>query len=257
MQNSNGLIIRLLLITAFLSGALLLLNAIVEAHIENGSQAVGTLCAVAVFLIPGAYKGWKESPGSFRLWVLCASVVVITASAVPLGLRIEKTQERSKRIKAIMAQGRDLGPRNAELRKSLAEVTSKKATGFLDFYAQTAQIKMLLDQNETTFERESKLLTQLGNEFSDDPKASAWISSIKRVLASDMRMFGALKEEAACARELANSTEAEQHQFVQVCISPQQQILESADREEEEALLSLKSAGVTLPPEVLRILSGH
>jgi len=126
---------------------------------------------------------------------------VFTASVI--AIRWELRQAKSKRIRAILSEGKSLGPANVEFRARMSAILQREPKGYQDFQTQRADLAVALNNAEPTLSKGRNLLDRLDEEYADYPDALSFVALFKQLGDEDAKIFSYLREEISCSKTLA------------------------------------------------------
>jgi hypothetical protein len=258
-----GVAVRLVIAAIVVLLALGIFWAAVSTHEPDSASVAGWLMAPVLWLLSSAYRKWKTIPTADKvateltnprlasriaLWFLLVTIVGTTlAIAIPL----EQRHERSLRIRRLLDEGKALEPASTKNRLDVRSIVGRDVRSFADFRAQTADLRIALDENDVLAIKRNELLNQLTYEFSDYPDALSMLQLFKQITAEDSKASSVFRAEIACSDTLERSDETQQKKFVLLCEAPALRQIELSAPTMDNLLKQAQQRGAKLPPDIL------
>lgn len=253
-------------------GALLVLlafglfTASTKSHDPDEASASGWLMAPLVWVLISAYRTWKAVPRVDRdsadlrklrfitaiAFIVLLGTLVFTSSSV--AIRWELKQAQSKRIGAILAEGKSLGPTNIKFRARLSEILQRDIRGYADFQAQCADLETALDDAEPTLSKARNLLDHLDEEYIGYPDAQSFVALFKQLTEQDAKLFSYLREEINCSKTLGQMNRSQQARFSELSVAPARERMSPVLEQEQRLLKDAQQKGATIPPDLVEAL---
>jgi hypothetical protein len=261
-----GATIRLSIASALILFALLIFWDAVSSHDPDSASTAGWLMAPVVWLLISAYQKWKTVTPQDRVAAdlklprlgcrMAAVVVALLVAGGSLGIAIplQQTQARSKRIRVLLAQSKELGPANTENRVALRTILNRDVKTFSDFQQQCSDLRGVLDENDSLAEQRTELVTQLTSEFRGEDKVLSMLAVMQQLESEDSKVKSALRVMIGCSEALEASDARDQARFETICVAPANRTLSSAGPNETALLKQLQDKGAKLPSDLLEVL---
>ena len=256
-----------LVIGSFLTlAAFALFTASIKSHDPDEASLSGWLMAPLVWVLISAYRTWKSVPRIDRESVDLRTPRIVTAIALAflvgtfvftssaIAIRWEVRQGQSKRIRAILAEGKSFGPANVKFRSRMSKILQREPKGYEEFRIQCADLESTLDDAEPTLSKARSLLDRLDEEYADYPDALSFVALFKQLSDQDAKVFSYLREEIACSKTLGQTNSSQQARFSELCVAPAREKMSPVLEEEQRLLKEAQQKGATIPPDLVEAL---
>jgi hypothetical protein len=260
------LTVKLVVGAGLILAAFELFSDAIKARDTNEGKLAGWLAAPIVWLLISAHRTWRSIPKTDRRAeelkrprVFTASaflflLATLTLVALIVAIRWEQRQARSQRIQELLAEGKALEPANTKNRLEVRSIVGRDVRSFADFRAQTADLRVALDENDALAVKRNELLNQLTYEFSDSPDALSMLELFKQITAEDSKASSVFRAEIACSDTLERSDETQQKRFVLLCEVPALREMVLSASATDNLLKQAQQKGATLPPDIVEAL---
>jgi hypothetical protein len=261
-----GVTVRLAIAAILILLALAMFWVSVSAHEPDSASAAGWLMAPVVWILSSAYRKWKTIPiadktapelriprlaGRIALGFLLAT---IAGTALAIAIPLEQRHERSLRIRRLLDEGKALEPASTKNRLEVRSIVGRDVRSFAAFHAQTSDLRVALDENDSLAVKRKELLNQLSDEFSDSPDALSMVDLFKQITTEDSKASSVFRAEIACSDTLERSDESQQKRFVLLCEAPALREIEISASATDNLLKQAQQKGAKLPPDLLKAL---
>lgn len=243
-----------------------LFTASIKSRDPDEASVAGWLMAPLVWVLISAYRTWKSVPKIDREAADLKTPRVVTAiafafllaafafTASAIAIRWELRQAQSKRIRAILADGKSLGPANVQFRSRMSEILQREPKGYSDFQAQCADLEATLNDADPTLSKARNLLDRLDEEYTDYPDALSFVALFKQLSDQDAKVFSYLREEITCSKTLGQMNNSQQARFLELCVAPARAKMSPVLEQEQRLLKEAQQKGATIPPDLAEAL---
>jgi hypothetical protein len=247
-------------------GAFGLFTASIKSRDPDEASVAGWLMAPLVWVLIWAYRTWKSVPTIDREAADLKRPRVVTAiafafllasfafTASAIAIRWELRQAQSKRIRAILAEGKFLGPANVQFRSRMSEILQREPKGYPEFQAQCADLEATLNDADPTLGKARNLLDRLDEEYTDYPDALSFVALFKQLSDQDAKVFSYLREEITCSKTLGQMNNSQQARFLELCVAPARAKMSPVLEQEQRLLKEAQQKGATIPPDLAEAL---
>jgi hypothetical protein len=240
--------------------------AAVSSHEPDLGSTAGWLMAPVVWLLSSAYRQWKTIPAADRAapelrnpqlasrTAMGFLILTIAAGALAIAVPLEQRHERSLRIRRLLDEGKALEPASTKNRLDVRSIVGRDPKAFADFRAQTADLRVALNENDALTVKRRELLDQLTHEFADSPDALSMLELFKQITAEDSKASAVFRDEIACSDTLERSDETQQKRFALLCQAPALREIEPIASATDDLLKQAQQKGAKLPRDLAEAL---
>jgi len=235
---------------------------------EKSGESLGKGLVPIILLLYGAHRTWKsllekesESDPSFkrkhRIYQRIAGtiVVIVLCSAVGFGIFVGNRVDKVNRIKYLMTQVAELGPKNLEFRQRLTAIRSVGAPTMKDYYDQCLSLERVLDEYEPHRQKVLSLQKSILIEAKDAPpeiwEILRWMREINE---KDSQGIQLMRTEIDKAKELIRLPLGEQVVYYRREIVPVREEIEKVGEEELVMFREGQRKGMKLPLDIKDML---
>jgi hypothetical protein len=261
-----SLTVKLLVGSLLILLAFGLFTASIKSHDPDEASASGWLMAPLVWVLISASRTWKTVPRmereaadlrNPRIIVAVALTVLVGVflfAASSVAVRWQLRQAQSKRIRAILDEGKSLGPANAEFRARLSAILQREPKEYQPFQTQCADLEVALDNAEPTLSKARNLLDRLNEEYAEYPDALSFVALFRQLSDEDAKVFSYLREEITCSKTLEQMNRSEQARFSELCVVSATEKMSPVLQQEQQLLREAQQKGAKIPPDLMNAL---